>query len=86
VGPPAARVDKVPVALLKPFELYKPIVAAVNGMALAGGCDCSGTDIRVASRQRRFGSRRRSAALVQAVARWCASRAGPTLQRRWRSC
>ena len=51
-----ANLDKVPVALLKPFELYKPIVAAVNGMTLAGGCELlQATDIRVASRTARFG-------------------------------
>lgn len=51
-----AGLDKVPIALLKPFALYKPIVAAVNGMALAGGCEIlQATDIRVASRTARFG-------------------------------
>ena len=48
--------DRVPIALLKPFELYKPIVAAVNGMALAGGCEIlQATDLRVASQSARFG-------------------------------
>ena len=43
-------------ALLKPFELYKPIVAAVNGYALAGGCEIlQATDIRIASTRARFG-------------------------------
>ena len=51
-----ANLDKVPVALLKPFALYKPIIAAVNGMALAGGCEIlQATDLRVASRTSRFG-------------------------------
>jgi enoyl-CoA hydratase/carnithine racemase len=51
-----ANLDKVPVALLKPFELYKPIVAAVNGYALAGGCEIlQATDIRIASRTASFG-------------------------------
>lgn len=51
-----ANLDKVPVALLKPFELYKPIVAAVNGYALAGGCEIlQATDLRVASRTASFG-------------------------------
>jgi enoyl-CoA hydratase len=51
-----ANLHKVPVALLKPFELYKPIIAAVNGYALAGGCEIlQATDLRVASRTASFG-------------------------------
>ena len=44
------------VALLRPFELYKPIVAAVNGYALAGGCEIlQATDLRIASETASFG-------------------------------
>lgn len=51
-----AGLDRIPIALLKPFPLYKPIVAAVNGMALAGGCELlQATDLRIASRTARFG-------------------------------
>jgi enoyl-CoA hydratase len=51
-----ANLHKVAVALLKPFELYKPIIAAVNGYALAGGCEIlQATDLRVASRTASFG-------------------------------
>ena len=43
-------------SLLKGFELYKPIVAAVNGRALAGGMELlQATDIRVASSEAVFG-------------------------------
>ena len=43
-------------SLLKGFELYKPIVAAVNGRALAGGMELlQATDIRVASSDAVFG-------------------------------
>jgi enoyl-CoA hydratase len=43
-------------ALLRPFELYKPIVAAVNGFALAGGTEIlQSTDIRIASSRSSFG-------------------------------
>jgi len=51
-----ANLNKVPIALLKPFELYKPIIAAVNGYALAGGCEIlQATDLRIASRTASFG-------------------------------
>jgi enoyl-CoA hydratase len=44
------------VALLKTFELYKPIVAAVNGAALAGGCEILlACDVRLAVPHARFG-------------------------------
>ena len=43
-------------ALLRPFELYKPIVAAINGFALAGGTEIlQATDIRIASTNASFG-------------------------------
>ena len=48
--------DVMSTALLRPFELYKPIVAAINGYALAGGSEIlQSTDIRIASRTARFG-------------------------------
>ena len=43
-------------ALLRPFELYKPIIAAINGYALAGGSELlQATDIRIASKTASFG-------------------------------
>jgi enoyl-CoA hydratase len=43
-------------ALLRNFELYKPIIAAVNGHAIAGGLEILySTDIRVASQEAKFG-------------------------------
>ncbi len=43
-------------SLLKGFELYKPIVGAVNGIATAGGCELLlATDIRIAARGARLG-------------------------------
>jgi enoyl-CoA hydratase len=43
-------------AILRRFELWKPVVAAVNGAALAGGCEIlQGTDIRLAAPEASFG-------------------------------
>jgi enoyl-CoA hydratase len=43
-------------ALLREFELNKPIIAAINGDAIAGGFEfLYATDIRVASENARFG-------------------------------
>ena len=83
-----ASLDKVPVALLKPFALYKPIVAAVNG-------DGARRRLRAAPGDRHprrlaHGALRTlggaSAAWCRAAARWCASRARCRTARRWRSC
>ena len=43
-------------AVLRGTKIYKPIIAAVNGYALAGGCEIlQATDLRVASRTASFG-------------------------------
>ncbi len=43
-------------ALLRDLEIYKPIIAAINGNAIAGGMEVLyGTDIRIASENARFG-------------------------------
>ncbi len=43
-------------ALLRPFELYKPIISAINGGAVAGGTEIlQSTDIRIASAEASFG-------------------------------
>ncbi len=45
-------------AILRDFELFKPVIAAINGHAIAGGMELLyGTDIRVASRKASFGLR-----------------------------
>ena len=44
------------IALLRPFELYKPVICAINGDAIAGGTEImQATDIRVAARHATFG-------------------------------
>jgi enoyl-CoA hydratase len=43
-------------ALLRDLALYKPVVAAINGTAIAGGMEVLyGTDIRIASENAKFG-------------------------------
>jgi enoyl-CoA hydratase len=44
------------VAVLREVEIYKPIIAAVNGFCIAGGMEMlQGTDIRVAAEHATFG-------------------------------
>jgi enoyl-CoA hydratase len=44
------------IAMLREVEIYKPIIAAVNGICVAGGMEMLlGTDIRVASENASFG-------------------------------
>ena len=44
------------VAVLREFDLWKPVIAAVNGLCVAGGMEMLlGTDIRIASEQATFG-------------------------------
>jgi len=44
------------IALLRDFELYKPVIAAVNGFALAGGTEIlQATDLRVSAPTGEFG-------------------------------
>ncbi|MFN2545742.1 MAG: enoyl-CoA hydratase/isomerase family protein [Actinomycetota bacterium] len=44
------------VAVLREFDLWKPVIAAVNGLCVAGGMEMLlGTDIRLASEEATFG-------------------------------
>ncbi len=53
------------VALLKTFELYKPVISAVNGVALAGGTELMlATDLRLAVPHAQFGLAEVKRALV----------------------
>ena len=46
----------ISIALLRGFDLYKPIIAAINGYCLAGGTEIiQATDIRLAAQHATFG-------------------------------
>jgi len=50
----SSRIENV--QMLRAFDLYKPVVAAVNGICVAGGMEMlAGTDLRVASENAEFG-------------------------------
>ncbi len=53
---PASPPWNAPSAHMRGFELWKPIIAAINGMALGGGMEVVlSCDIRIASEQARLG-------------------------------
>ena len=64
----------------------KPLIAAVEGYALAGGCEIAlACDLVVASEEARFGIPEVKRGLVAAAGVCCACRAGSRTRSRWSS-
>ncbi|MFC1534709.1 enoyl-CoA hydratase/isomerase family protein, partial [Thermodesulfobacteriota bacterium] len=52
----ASNRELIDEATLRNFEIFKPVISAINGFAIAGGMEIiQGTDIRIASKTARFG-------------------------------
>ena len=68
------------------FETWKPLIAAINGFALAGGTELAlACDIRIASEQARFGQPEVRWAIIPAQGARSACRGPSALRRQWSS-
>ena len=87
----AARMNEDPGfiyrGILKTFRPTKPVIAAVEGVAIAGGTEIlQGTDIRVAGERRGSASRKRAGRCTRWAARQYGSDGRSRTRRRPRSC
>src|ERR1039457_4702616 len=75
------------IALLRGYDMDKPVISAVNGFCIAGGMELiQATDLRVASEYAIVGLQEVKWAIIPAAGRWPGCNARFRTARRWRFC
>lgn len=75
------------IAMLHPFEMHKPIIAAINGYCIAGGMELMlATDIRVAAEHASFGLMEVKWSLIPYAGSFVARHARYLIATRWSCC